>query len=234
MKGIYKCIKCGAYTESRVHCGLEAQLLLDGSRRERLSKLISFILRHRPEEACVSLDPEGWVLIDELVIGIKTCWRNRHRYSWVAGEHVLALARLDCKGRFEVSDDRAIRARYGHSRTVASKLKLEYLEDAFTRTLFHGTQERFVKNIIREGIRSLNRAFVHLSLSIEDACNVGRRHGPRPVVLVVDADCIRKRGYSIYFASNTVRLSKAVPPECIRESLLLLKWCKWYNCYPTS
>ena len=69
MRDIYRCRICKAFTEDRLHCGVEAELFLDGRRREALSKLMSYILRHDPESIGISLDSEGWARISDLVQG---------------------------------------------------------------------------------------------------------------------------------------------------------------------
>jgi RNA:NAD 2'-phosphotransferase (TPT1/KptA family) len=46
MRDIYRCGVCKAFTEDRFHCGVEAEPFLGGRRREALSKLMSYILRH--------------------------------------------------------------------------------------------------------------------------------------------------------------------------------------------
>ena len=212
MKDIYKCKICGQYTESNMHCGLQAELVLSGSLRERLSKLISFLLRHGPWEAGLVMDAEGWVRIKDLVNGIKTKWRNKHLYEWLKEEHVYAVALLDPKGRFELSNDR-IRARYGHSRKLG--IRINYPLETSLKILYHGTTADKLARILSEGLKPMNRAFVHLSVSFDDACNVGRRHGRNAIVLVVDANCIRSHGYNTYRASRSVVLSEYVPPTCI-------------------
>jgi len=49
VRPIFRCRVCGCFTEERGHCGVPAELLLNGHRRERLSKLMSGLLRHFPE-----------------------------------------------------------------------------------------------------------------------------------------------------------------------------------------
>ena len=39
--------------------------------RDKLSKLLSLILRHKPEEIGVKLDFEGWANIDEIIQKLK-------------------------------------------------------------------------------------------------------------------------------------------------------------------
>jgi len=216
MRDIYRCCVCGAFTEEPQHCGKPAELLLDGRRREMLSKLMSFLLRHDPSAAGLRMDQEGWVSVDDLVEGIRKRWRNADLYSWVRREHVIAIAALDPKGRFELRNG-MIRARYGHSAKL--NLRLSYPRDHSSRTLFHGTAPENLDSIMREGLKPMKRAFVHLSLSPEDACEVGRRHSSKPVVLVIDAECLRKHGIEVLVASRSVRLAKYVPSRCISRIL---------------
>ncbi|MEM4790907.1 MAG: hypothetical protein QXP54_05795 [Thermofilum sp.] len=49
MKPIYRCRRCGVLTEEELHCRTPAELVLEGDRRERLSKLMSGALRHFPK-----------------------------------------------------------------------------------------------------------------------------------------------------------------------------------------
>ncbi len=214
MRHIYRCLGEERLVEDPAECRSGARLVLDGARRARLSKLMSGLLRHFPGEAGLVLDEEGWVSIDELARAIKERWRNREAYAWLRPEHVLAVAMLDPKGRFEVRGER-IRARYGHSVPV----RIGYEEDRDSRTLYHGTTEKSYRSIVREGVKPGKRLWVHLSTDLEDATETGRRHGGKVVVLVIDAECLRKRGFRIYKASNRVRLVKHVPPECIARAL---------------
>ncbi len=219
MKPVYRCRVCGEFTENPVHCGKHADLILDGVKRLRLSKLMSFILRHCPECVGLKLDSEGWVRVEDLVNAIKERWRNKEAYNWLDVIHVIAVAALDPKGRFELRNG-LIRARYGHQSRLG--VRIEYECDEHTKTLFHGTSSRNLASILREGVKPMRRSYVHLATSMTDACEVGARHGPDPVVLVIDADCLRKLGYRVYVASHSVRLVDYVPPECIAKVLRCL------------
>ncbi len=214
MRDVYRCVKCGKFTEDGTHCGSKAQLILRGRERLRLSKLMTFLLRHSPESAGLSMDAEGWVSIEELVRGIRERWVRKELYSWVGEEHVVAVATLDPKGRFEVKGGR-IRARYGHSREL--QVSLNYVEDRSVRTLYHGTTSGNVKSILREGIKPMRRKYVHLTVDPSVACETASRHGPGPTYLVIDAECLREAGIKVLKASELIRLAERVPPECIIE-----------------
>lgn len=212
MKDIYRCRVCGRYVEDRVHCGVEAEFILDGRKRVMLSKLMSGLLRHYPWEAGLRISNDGWVYIDDLVEGIKYRWRNRELYQWVTREHVVAVATLDPKNRFEIMGER-IRARYGHSIDVMIKYG-ETPVDTIDK-LYHGTSRDRVARIIIEGLKPMKRKYVHLTIDPSDAIETGRRHG-KPVLLLVDPRCIEKHGLRIYRATDKIYLVKYVPPECIR------------------
>ncbi len=207
---VYKCRVCGTYTLEPVHCGKPCIYLMSDEQREALSHLMSALLRHIPHEAGLRLDEEGFVNIDELVKGIRERWRNRHLYQWVTRDHVIAVAMLDPRGRFEIRDNK-IRATYGHSIPV----KIRYEEDRTVKVLYHGTVRRNLQSIMEKGLVPGRRLFVHLTTRPDIAKEIGARHGADVVVLKIDADCVRKRGYKIYRASPVIYLAKYVPPECI-------------------
>lgn len=213
MKHIYKCKKCGKYVEVPVHCSEEAELLLDKTRRLLLSKLLSGLLRHYPWEAGLRINSEGWVNIDELIRGIKTRWRNRELYRWVTKEHIIAIAELDPKGRFEIRDN-MIRARYGHSIDVRIRYPLEYP----SIQLYHGTSTDKLAKILIEGLKPMRRKYVHLTTSIENAVETGKRHG-KPVVLIIDIECLKEQKIPVYRAAKIIYLAPRIPPQCIKQTI---------------
>ncbi|ABM81198.1 RNA 2'-phosphotransferase [Hyperthermus butylicus] len=215
MKPVYRCRVCSAYTEEPVHCGRPAEPLMTGEQRLRLSKLMTTLLRHLPHEAGLRLDPQGWVGIDELVRGIRERWRNRHLYQWVTRDHVIAVALLDPKGRFQLDLARGrIRAAYGH--TVRVELGYRPLSmDELPDKLYHGTVAENLASILSEGLKPMRRLMVHMTTDYSSAVETGRRHGPNVVVLVIDPRCLAKHGIPVYRASDTIYLAPSVPPNCI-------------------
>ncbi|CAB49081.1 RNA 2'-phosphotransferase [Pyrococcus abyssi] len=172
--------------------------------RFKVSKLMAYILRHDPWSFNLQPDEEGFVDLEEFVNAI------RRVYPWVTKEFILDIVERDEKERYEVKEGK-IRARYGHSYPVI----LDHKEDKESKTLYHGTIRENLEGIMREGIKPMKRQFVHLSLNYEDAYNTGRRHGSNVVVLMIDADCLRKKGFKILKAGKKVRIVKYVPVDCI-------------------
>lgn len=170
------------------------------------SKFLSLILRHQPDVAGLTLDDAGWVDIDALLAG---CARAG---SPVTRDELDTIIRQNDKQRFAVSEDgRRIRASQGHSVQV----DLGYEPAEPPAELYHGTAERVVPAIRREGLLRQARHHVHLSETAETARAVGQRHG-RPVVIVVDAARMRTDGHVFFRSANGVWLVEHVPVAYLR------------------
>ena len=117
---------------------------MTNEQRVKTSKFLSYILRHRPDEIGVELDRAGYVDVDLLLV---RATEHGHSISDEALEEVVAT---NDKQRFEFSDDRAmIRARQGHSVQV----ELGYEPTVPPKTLYHGTADRNLEAIGREGLK---------------------------------------------------------------------------------
>lgn len=168
----------------------------------RISKTLSYHLRHHPDELGLTLGPGGWVAVDELLAAL-AC--NGKAITRAQLDEVVAR---NNKRRFALDEDGTrIRASQGHS--VAVDLELEAtLPPA---VLYHGTSEHVLAAIQREGLLKMGRHHVHLSADAATAQHVGARHGPS-VVLVVDAASMHAAGHVFYRSANGVWLVDAVPP----------------------
>ncbi|MCI8948878.1 MAG: RNA 2'-phosphotransferase [Lachnospiraceae bacterium] len=167
---------------------------------DKLSKFISLVLRHNPAAAGISLDEHGWADVDELLAGINHTGR---KINMDILEEIVAS---DQKQRYCLNQDKTqIRANQGHSIAVDVELK----EQEPPKILYHGTAARFLKAIKSEGLKPMNRLYVHLSKDAETALKVGRRHGS-PVVLMVDSGAMYGDGCQFYLSENGVWLTKKV------------------------
>lgn len=155
------------------------------------SKCLAYLLRHSDLP-----DRNAWV-----------------RVGVVLNEMSITLPMLqgivaeDTKGRFEFSEDESsVRALYGHSIDV--DLGLEPTTPPMI--LYHGTAEKHLENIIKDGLKPRKRNYVHLSETIDMAMQVGARHG-KPIVLSIDTEAMISAGYKFYKAQNGVWLTSEVP-----------------------
>lgn len=164
------------------------------------SRYISLILRHKPEVAGMTLDAHGWAEVDALIAAVN----KTHPLTL---EVLKEIVRNDPKGRYAFSEDgKRIRARQGHSVPVDAELQ----KATPPAVLYHGTAEKSVAAIEKEGLLPRTRLYVHLSPDRETAIHVGKRHGT-PVVFVVNAEKMTTDGYDFYLSENGVWLTKAVP-----------------------
>lgn len=164
-----------------------------------LSHRLSYLLRHAPHEAGLTLEPGGWVPLAPLLAHLN-----------VTREQVEQVVAQSDKQRFALRGER-VRANQGHS--VPVDLALVPTEPP--ATLYHGTHAGALEAIRRGGLRPMQRHHVHLSLDRETARRVGARRGP-PVILTVDAGAMHAAGHVFYRSENGVWLTDAVPPECLR------------------
>ncbi|EHO53458.1 RNA 2'-phosphotransferase [Lentilactobacillus kisonensis] len=143
----------------------------------RISKRISYTLRHHPEKIGLSLDPYGRVDLKSFISHFN------HHYGTPISEALIKeiMAQSD-KQRYAIEGG-TIRALYGHSVPV-KPLTAPKMPPKF---LYHGTTHAAAKFIVDEGLKKMDRDFVHLSANQQMAVQVGKRRDPSPVIFEVAA-----------------------------------------------
>ena len=169
----------------------------------KVSKFLSYVLRHAPESIDLPLDANGWASIDELIA------KAQAKGTRLELDAIHEAVATNDKQRFAISDDGTrIRASQGHSIEV----DLALAQQAPPDRLYHGTATRFVESIRQQGLIPGSRQHVHLSADRDTATTVGSRHG-KPVVLDVDARAMHADGIVFYRSENGVWLTAAVPAQ---------------------
>jgi putative RNA 2'-phosphotransferase len=168
-----------------------------------VSKYLAKYLRHAPHELGLTLQPGGWVSVDDLLDAAR-----RHGFP-IDYDELVECVETNDKQRFAFdASGEMIRANQGHSAPVDLQLEEREPPDV----LYHGTVERFLPSILDEGLNKGKRHHVHLSKDVETARKVGARRG-KPVILKVDAGRMRRDGHTFYLSANGVWLTDLVPPE---------------------
>tara|TARA_R110000796_G_scaffold161858_1_gene278628 strand:- start:7165 stop:7701 length:537 start_codon:yes stop_codon:yes gene_type:complete len=174
--------------------------------KNKNSKFLSLVLRHKPNTIKIKLDENGWVPVDELLAQLKK--HNRE----MSMKDLRDIVMFNDKKRFTFNEDETrIRANQGHSVKVDLQLKA-------TRPpmkLYHGTVQKAIDVILKEGMRKMNRHAVHLSKDVPTAINVGNRRG-NAILLEINSGHMHADGYKFFESKNGVWLIDEIPAKYIK------------------
>jgi len=179
---------------------------MNKKQKMKVSKLLSFALRHNPDSIGIAMDDNGWVEVSNLLECLERDGKT------ISREELEEVAETNSKKRFAFSDDGTkIRASQGHSVKIDLNLDSEFPP----LILYHGTAYTSIPSIIEKGLIKGNRIHVHLSSDIETALNVGSRKG-NPVILSVRAQNMHNDGYKFFKSANGVWLVDNVPTRYMK------------------
>lgn len=168
-----------------------------------LSRLLAYILRHRPDEFNITLDDQGWVSVNLLIQQI-----NSIKNELVTFEQLLEVVRTCNKKRYEFDDLMInIRACQGHSIDI----DINFPISTPPPILYHGTSSAFVNSILVKGLLKQERNYVHLTDNFDTAIAVGNRHkssNSKTVVFVINTNNI---ALPFRLSNNNVWLIDHIP-----------------------
>lgn len=173
----------------------------------KISKTISYALRHHPEEFGLTLDSEGYVPVQSLLDALG---QRVDRWKHLQESDIVAMMEQADKQRFELRDGK-IRAFYGHS----TPDKMEHQEATPPEILYHGTTPQAMQAISLSGLKPMKRQYVHLSADVETARQVALRRTNRPIILKIAASEAYQHGIKFYLGNDMIWLSEPISPEFI-------------------
>lgn len=169
------------------------------------SKMLSFVLRHKPDDIGITLGEGGWISTNELIDALV---KHGHHITM---DILIQVVENNDKKRFSFNDDKTmIRAAQGHSVGV----QLDYKQKTPPAILYHGTVDKYLTSIKQTGLDKGKRHAVHLSKDKDTATTVGSRRG-EPVILIVNAKQMHDDGYKFFQSDNGVWLTDFVLPRYI-------------------
>ncbi|XP_036363196.1 tRNA 2'-phosphotransferase 1 isoform X2 [Octopus sinensis] len=182
-----------------------------------ISKYLSFILRHPKKDSKLQMTEEGYIYINDI---LKT-WRYRN----LGLSDVLHIVRSNDKQRFAVKKDDngyyMIRATQGHS--VDVNLRLEpILNPEHFPTVVHGTTYDAWQFIRWEGLKKMNRAYIHFASGMpEDSGVISGMRNSSVISIFIDLEKAILCGIKFFLSENRVILSKGdqngiIHPEFFR------------------
>jgi putative RNA 2'-phosphotransferase len=181
--------------------------LIIENRITKISKRLSYILRHNPKRFKVTLDEEGWADIDCLLNSL----HNFKDLTDLTKEDLLDMISNQEKVRFVIKENK-IKATHGH--TIELKMNTSTIPPL--DILYHGTSHKYIESIILHGLLKMQRQFVHLSIDIHTAMEIGKRKDSNPVIIKVDSNTAYKEGILFYKGSDKVWLSENILPKYLK------------------
>lgn len=175
------------------------------SKQFKLSKTLSYILRHNPSQYGLILDEQGNVEIIDLIKALE-----KKGFYNLSKSDLEYLAQTTDKKRFEINGDK-IKALYGHS--VKDNIIREATKPP--EILYHGTISYVIPKIKEYGLKPMNRQYVHLSSDLKTAKIVGNRRKGDLIILKVKAKKAYEQGQQFYYANDNTWLTDELSPNWI-------------------
>jgi putative RNA 2'-phosphotransferase len=167
-----------------------------------LSKLIAYILQHRPDEFGLVPDEEGFVSLKELQQAVT----EEEGWSYVRRSHIIEAIYSGDRERFELGDDK-IRD------TLFAPIPYERVSPP--RILYQGIRRRAHPHILRQGIAPQGHTYCLLASSPELALRMGRRRDPDPLLVEIQAQRACENGVIFYQTNPLIYLANYIPPAYI-------------------
>lgn len=175
--------------------------------KKSLSKTLSYILRHHPEDFDLEMEIDGTIKVETLIEALK----EDDRFKNINYEDLENLIENDSKNRFTIiknkNDEKKIKANYGHS---IDWINIDYETIIPPEFLFHGTTQGNYKKILNQGIKKMDRNYVHLSKTIKQAVKVGQRRTKSPIILQISAKKMYDDGYNFFKTNSDIILTNHV------------------------
>lgn len=160
-------------------------------------KKLSYLLRHGALENGINMDPDGYVLVDDVLTFLKTNFATIEK-----------VVKEDLKNRYSLINKEGkfyIRANQGHS---IHSIKSEELLTPLTKPIycFHATYLRNLENIKKEGLKPMSRKHVHF------ATKMSMVRKDTNLFLELNISHAMEDGYIFYISDNKVILTETPIP----------------------
>lgn len=179
---------------------------IDSKRIGRISRFMSFLLRHGLNERSIKCDTEGYILIDDLM--------KQPEMKGITTDMVHHIVNVNDKKRYTIKTENNndyIRANQGHSKKIGENIDDDSALTKITTALplcVHGTNNDAWKDIQNTGLSPMNRKHVHLATGLAtDTTVVSGMRKSANVIIYIDMKKAMNRGKTFYMSSNGVVLT---------------------------
>ncbi|CAL1273277.1 unnamed protein product [Larinioides sclopetarius] len=185
----------------------------------KLSKSLSWLLRHGAESQGLNLDEGGFIDVQKVL--------NLKQFEKISVDDVKRVVEQNDKKRFTLRYNEnclQIRANQGHTLKVNDDALLNLLtEEDVPQVVYHGTYLSKLKNIRLNGLSRMKRNHIHFTPKFPgDGSVISGMRSNCEVVIVVDTLKAIKDGLKFYSSDNEVILCPGnynglIPPNYFKE-----------------
>ena len=90
-------------------------------------------------------------------------------------------------------------------------------DEAYSKQLSAATLQTVIDNalpqILQDGLKPMQRQYVHLSVDVDTATRVGKRRDGNPVILKIDTEAAQKAGIQFFIGNDKVWLCREMPKD---------------------
>ncbi|VDC03338.1 unnamed protein product [Peniophora sp. CBMAI 1063] len=178
----------------------------------RLSKTLSWLLRHGAQSVGLFMRPDGYVRVDDLLA------TPQLRDQDLALPKLQKMVAENAKQRFKLVQEPApdggpdvwwIRAAQGHS---LATVKLDDLKPILTASdvpmAVHGTNQQAWKAISEQGLSKMKRNHIHLAQGVPSDGVISGMRNSAQVLIYIDLERALADGLKFYLSDNGVILSE--------------------------
>lgn len=173
-----------------------------GDRDVRISKCLSYLLRHGAIKEKLAIDSLGNVLVEDILM------HNRLKTHRCTIEDIRRVVRENNKQRFKLHEDKDgklyISANQGHSIAVDDQNLVKLSEKDIPLDIFHGTYKAKLETIKAQGLSKMNRNHIHLTNNreyVRKSCNI---------LIYIDVKKCMDDGMVFYKSDNNVYLTSGI------------------------
>ncbi|KAG8182996.1 hypothetical protein JTE90_027481 [Oedothorax gibbosus] len=188
----------------------------------KLSKSLSWLLRHGAAKEGLTFDDGGFIDVDKIL--------KLNQFRDYNESNILKIVAENDKKRFSVryknnGDRLQVRANQGHTIPVEEEGLLTLLTDAnLPKVIYHGTYFSKLESIKTNGLMRMSRNHIHfVSKFPTESVTSGIRQNSE-IVIAVDALQAWKDGYKFYVSENEVVLSPGKEKGAIQAKYITEVW----------
>jgi 2'-phosphotransferase len=185
---------------------------MSSQRDVRISKALSYLLRHGAEKEKLAIDEKGYVALNDILN------HNRIKCNKATLEDIKRIVEDNDKKRFTISGD-YICANQGHSLKVIDDSNLELLtKETIPQEVFHGTYKTKLGAIIQSGgLSKMNRNHIHFTST--ELSNISGIRKTANVLIYLDVNKCLQQNIEFFKSKNDVILSAGDENGFIRYEL---------------